>query len=62
VFDPTQEWTLTDDMLYSKCGWSVHVGAHALGKATHTYLRGELVQQNGTITGIPRGKQIRRGS
>ena len=60
VFDANNTWTLTDDLLYSKCGWSVHVGAQALGKATHTYLRGELVQQNGEITGTPRGKQVRR--
>ncbi len=26
VFDTDQTWTLTADMLYSKCGWSLYTG------------------------------------
>jgi len=62
VLDTHQSWTLTQDMLYSKCGWSLYCGDRMLAKPVATYLRGELVQQNGQIIGKPRGQQIKRST
>jgi dihydroorotase-like cyclic amidohydrolase len=60
VLDPHQPWTLTGEMLYSKCGWSLYCGQSMSAKVVCTYLRGEVVQQNGQIIGEARGKQIKR--
>ncbi|MHB8629698.1 MAG: dihydroorotase [Aggregatilineales bacterium] len=60
VFDTDQTWTLTADMLYSKCGWSLYSGETMLAKPICTYLRGELVQRDGQIVGNPRGQRIQR--
>ena len=60
VLDTHQPWTLTQEMLYSKCGWSLYCGQRMLAKVACTYLRGEAVQQDGQIIGEPRGKQVKR--
>jgi dihydroorotase (multifunctional complex type) len=60
VLDTSREWTLTEESLYSKCGWSVYAGETVCAMPTSTYLRGTLVQKDGKITEPPRGKQIRR--
>ena len=60
VLDTEQTWTLTADMLYSKCGWSLYTGQMMLAKPIATYLRGELVQQNGQIIASPHGQRIIR--
>ncbi len=62
VLDTEHPWTLSQDMLYSKCGWSLAVGERFLARPAYTYLRGELVQENGEIVGQPRGRQVRKTS
>jgi dihydroorotase len=62
VLDTSREWTLKEESLYSKCGWSVYVGQKVCAMPTATYLRGELAQKDGNIYGAPRGKQIRRSA
>src|SRR5579859_753202 len=53
VLDTDHPWTLTEDMLFSKCGWSLAAGLRFLAKPVCTYLRGEVVQQDGQIVGQP---------
>ena len=60
VLDPDHPWVITDDALYTKCGWSLAVGETVLAKPMYTYLRGELVQHDGQIIGKPKGRQVRR--
>jgi dihydroorotase len=41
VVDPTQRWTVTDEDILSKAGWSPYSGRTFTGRAVRTYLRGE---------------------
>ena len=41
VVDPTQRWTVADDDVLSKAGWSPYSGRTFTGRAVHTFLRGK---------------------
>lgn len=49
VVDPRLEWTITRDELRSKAGWSPYEGRQITGRTTHTFLRGQLVAEHGSV-------------
>lgn len=53
LVDLEKRWTITDDDVLSKCGWTPYAGRQVVGAPTHTFLRGELIFENGTVIGQP---------
>jgi dihydroorotase (multifunctional complex type) len=60
VIDPVRTWTVTQDDLFTKNRWSAYEGLALRGRPLMTFLRGQLVYQNGQILGEPRGKRLSR--
>jgi dihydroorotase (multifunctional complex type) len=58
LIDTKNYWTVKKSDLFSKCGWSAYEGMKLLGRPFMTFLRGELVYNNGKIIGNPKGKWI----
>lgn len=53
--DPDYEWTISNDRLYTKCGWTPFEGMRVKGKVKKVVLRGQTVFKNGKIIGKPQG-------
>ena len=53
LVDPAATWTITDDEIVSKAGWSPFAGRTVVGRAMATYLRGDLVAENGEVKAEP---------
>ena len=49
VFDPAQEWDVTEDGFESKAKNSGFIGAHLTGRATDVFVGGEPTLRNGSI-------------
>ncbi len=49
VLDPTKEWTVSAETLFSSCDFSPYEGWTVRGKIERTYSRGELVYSLGTF-------------
>jgi dihydroorotase len=60
VLDPIQNWEVKKDDLFTKNRWSAYEGMILSGRPLMTFLRGQLVYQNGEIIGNPLGKRINR--
>lgn len=58
LVDTKNYWTVKKSDLFSKCGWSAYEGMKLLGRPFMTFLRGELVYNNGKIIGQAKGKWI----
>ncbi len=50
LIDMNKKWTITDDWMESKCGWTPYHNMNVQGKATHTIIHGNVVMENGTLT------------
>lgn len=59
VLDPNQKIKFTHAMMESKCGWTPFDGYEFTGTPTESFLRGQLVMQQGKILGGPQGKTLR---
>lgn len=55
---PDSHWTLGQDMILSKCGWSPAEGETFDWKVEQTYCNGSLVYHNGVIDSTTRGRQL----
>jgi dihydroorotase (multifunctional complex type) len=53
VVDPKQEWTVRDDEIRSRAGWSPLSGRTLVGRAARTYVRGRLVADGDEMVGAP---------
>lgn len=62
VVDTTQMWKVKKEDLFTKNQWSAYEGMELIGRAVATFLRGNLVYQEGKILGEPQGKRVMRGS
>ncbi len=60
VVDTTQIWEVKKEDLFTKNQWSAYQGMKLIGRPVATFLRGNLVYQDGKIIGHPQGKQIFR--
>jgi dihydroorotase-like cyclic amidohydrolase len=49
LVDPSSLWTVTDEAVVSKAGWSPYSGRQVVGRAVRTYVRGELVASEGEV-------------
>ncbi len=56
--DTKNYWEVKKSDLFSKCGWSAYEGIKLLGRPSMTFLRGELVYNNGIIIGEAKGRWI----
>jgi dihydroorotase len=50
LVDPAKRHTITDSDVLSKCGWTPYAGREVQGMPTYTLLRGELINDNGTLS------------
>jgi len=54
--DMDEEWTISNENLYTKCGWTPFNGMKIKGKIIKTVLRGQTVYENDKITEPASGK------
>jgi dihydroorotase (multifunctional complex type) len=60
VVDPEASWTITNDDVLSKIGWTPYDGRPVTGRVTHTLVRGQTVYANGRVVGEPGYGQLAR--
>src|SRR5215210_7415651 len=53
LVDPAARWTVRDEDVLSKAGWSPYAGRTLTGRAVRTYLRGALVASDGEVLAAP---------
>ncbi|HEU5280004.1 MAG TPA: dihydroorotase family protein [Gaiellaceae bacterium] len=53
LVDPSARWTITDDAILSKAGWSPFAGQRIVGRAVRTYARGTLAAVDGNVVAEP---------
>jgi dihydroorotase len=58
LVDPQQPWTVTEETLLYKCGWSPFTGHTFKSKVTHTFVNGQLVYTNGKVSDIKAAKRL----
>lgn len=57
LVDPSARWTLQDDQVRSKAGWTPYAGRHVRGRVVGTVLGGRLVARDGRLLdGEPSGR------
>ena len=56
---PRSPWTLTKDMIQSKCGWSPLEGHRFGWKVEKTFVNGRLVYEDGQVNDSFRGEELR---
>jgi dihydroorotase len=61
VVDTTEPWIVKKEDLFTKNQWSAYEGMELIGKPVATFLRGNIVSQEGKIVGDPQGKWVVRG-
>jgi dihydroorotase-like cyclic amidohydrolase len=60
LLDIDREWTITNDSVLSRIGWTPYHGRNVRGAVVRTMVRGEDVWIDGEIVGVPGyGKQAR---
>jgi dihydroorotase (multifunctional complex type) len=53
VVDPTENWTVRDEDIRSRAGWSPLAGRTFVGRAVRTYVRGRLVADGDEVVAPP---------
>lgn len=60
VVDAAASFEIRDEDVLSRCGWTPYAGRTVTGQVTTTISRGDIVFENGRVTGTPgRGRQAR---
>jgi len=59
IVDRAAPWTIGDDWIASKCGWTPFDGMTVTGRPVATIIRGELVMRDGAVLGAPAGRPLR---
>ena len=59
VVRPHASWTLADDMIQSKCGWSPLIGHTFEWRVEHTFCNGHHLYDRGAFNVSPLGEEIR---
>jgi allantoinase len=60
VWDPEEEWTVAGAELQHRHKLTPYEGERLRGRVKRTYVRGQLVYDEGTFVGAPRGELLRR--
>ena len=58
LVDPNSSWTVSEDNLLYKCGWSPLTGTTFSTRVTHTFVNGHLVFENGAFHEEKRGMPL----
>lgn len=58
LVDLSQKWTVSNDNMLYKCGWSPFEGYSFQGKVTHTFINGNMVYCNGKFDESFKGKAL----
>ena len=53
LVDPAEAWTVRDEDVISKAGWSPYAGRTLVGRAVRTYGRGRLLAADGEVVAEP---------
>jgi dihydroorotase (multifunctional complex type) len=56
IVDPDARWTISDDLVRSKAGWTPYAGRNVSGRVVQTLLNGESVAADGELLGAPSGR------
>jgi len=59
LVDLKKHWTITQDWLAGKCGWSPFADMEIVGKPVGTIIRGKKVMWNDELIGQPQGEPVR---
>lgn len=59
VVDLKARWTIGEDWLASRCGWSPYTGMEVTGRPVGTIVRGRRVMWDGALAGVAAGEPIR---
>lgn len=59
LVDPQTSWTVSEENLLYKCGWSPFTGMTFHSKVTHTFVNGNLVFENGQFNDQYKGERLR---
>jgi len=59
LVDLKKKWTIEEDWLQSKCGWSPFTGRQLVGKPHGTFVRGKKVMWDGELADEATGQPIR---
>ncbi len=59
LVDPKARWTIEEDWLASRCGWSPFAGRRVTGRPVGTIVRGRVVMRDGDLIGAPVGAPVR---
>lgn len=59
VVDLKAQWTIRDEWIASKCGWTPFDGFQATGKPIATIVRGNVVMRDGELRNDPVGAPVR---
>lgn len=59
IVDPKAQWTVTEDWLASRCGWSPYTGMTLTGRPIGTIVRGRRVMWDGALADSATGRPIR---
>jgi allantoinase len=62
VWDPREEWTVVGTELEHRHKITPYDGERLRGRVKRTYVRGQLVYDEGTFGGAPRGELLRRSA
>jgi dihydroorotase len=60
IIDPEREWTITNEALETKCGWTPFAGQRVRGWPRLTLLRGREIMVDGVVVGEPGHGQFLR--
>jgi dihydroorotase len=59
IIDPKARWTVTEDWLASRCGWSPYTGMEMTGRPIGTIVRGRRVMWDAGLANAATGRPIR---
>ena len=59
IVDLASRWTVEDDWIASKAGWTPFAGSELTGRPLHTVLRGRIVVRDGELQGEAGGRPVR---
>lgn len=59
IVDPKAQWTVTENWLASRCGWSPYTGMTLTGRPIGTIVRGRRVMWDGALADSATGRPIR---
>jgi dihydroorotase len=53
LVDPGEAWTVRNEDVRSRAGWSPYAGRTFTGRTIHTFLRGRAIVRDGALVGVP---------